>query len=180
MTHFAHSVPAGPHFHQLGGPQGNALLRNAKSALRASIKQKGLGNFRCGNRAHDSDWNIEDVTDTEICAAIRYLEPNTTNASELGQVADKKDNLHCTVSLLLPSSGSTAVDARFWYAHKMRFMSTSWDSASTSVWAAILGSLTGALAFSVSTWITQRHQNRRDMLAKGMSLSTLLTDLPLR
>jgi len=41
---------------------------------------------------HDSDWSIEDVTDTEICAAIRYLEPNTTNASELGQVADKKDN----------------------------------------------------------------------------------------
>ena len=38
---------------------------------------------------HDSDWNIEDVTDTEICAAIRYLEPNTT---KLGQVADKKDN----------------------------------------------------------------------------------------
>jgi len=36
---------------------------------------------------HDSDWNIEDVTDTEICAAIRYLEPNTT---QLGQVADKK------------------------------------------------------------------------------------------
>jgi hypothetical protein len=36
---------------------------------------------------HDSDWNIEDVTDTEICAAIRYLEPNTT---KLGQVADKK------------------------------------------------------------------------------------------
>jgi hypothetical protein len=25
---------------------------------------------------HDSDWNIEDVTDTEICAAIRYLEPD--------------------------------------------------------------------------------------------------------
>jgi hypothetical protein len=48
MTHFAHSVAARPHFHHLGGPQGNALLRNAKSALRASIKQKGLGNFRCG------------------------------------------------------------------------------------------------------------------------------------
>jgi hypothetical protein len=29
---------------------------------------------------------------TEICAAIRYLEPNTTNASELGQVGDKKDS----------------------------------------------------------------------------------------
>ena len=86
-------------------------------------------------RAHDSDWNIEDVTDTEICAAIRYLEPNTT---KLGQVADKKDNfgviciclyialIVCFCLLLV-----TAVDARFWYAHKMRFMSTSWDSAST-------------------------------------------------
>ena len=41
---------------------------------------------------HDSDWNIEDVTDTEICAAIRYLEPDIRNASELGQVVDKKDN----------------------------------------------------------------------------------------
>jgi hypothetical protein len=41
---------------------------------------------------HDSDGNIEDVTDTEVCAAIRYLEPNTRKASELGQVADTKDN----------------------------------------------------------------------------------------
>ena len=32
--------------------------------------------------------------------------------------------------------------------------------------AAIFGSLTGALASSVSTWITQRHQDRRDLLAK--------------
>jgi len=48
----------------------------------------------------------------------------------------------------------------------MRFISTSWDSASVSALAAILGSLTGALASSVSTWITQRHQNRRDILAK--------------
>jgi len=95
MTHFAHSVPAGPHFHRLGGPQGNALLRNAKSALRASIKQKELGTSDVAMRA-------------------------------------------------------------------------------------IFGSLTGALAFRVSNWITQRHQNRRDMLAKRMSLSTLLTDLPLR
>jgi hypothetical protein len=48
----------------------------------------------------------------------------------------------------------------------MRFISTSWDSASISALAAIFGSLTGALASSVSTWITQRHQNRRDILAK--------------
>ena len=32
--------------------------------------------------------------------------------------------------------------------------------------AAIFGSLTGALASSVSTWITQKHQNRRDLVAK--------------
>jgi hypothetical protein len=32
--------------------------------------------------------------------------------------------------------------------------------------AAIFGSLTGALASSVSTWITQRHQDRRDLVAK--------------
>jgi hypothetical protein len=31
---------------------------------------------------------------------------------------------------------------------------------------AIFGSLSGALASSVSTWITQRHQDRRDLLAK--------------
>jgi len=32
--------------------------------------------------------------------------------------------------------------------------------------AAISGSLVGALGSSVSTWITQRHQDRRDLLAK--------------
>ena len=41
-----------------------------------------------------------------------------------------------------------------------------WDPASISALAAIFGSLTGALASSVSTWITQRHQDRRDILAK--------------
>jgi hypothetical protein len=38
--------------------------------------------------------------------------------------------------------------------------------ATISALAAIVGSLTGALASSVSTWITQRHQDRRDLLAK--------------
>ena len=51
-------------------------------------------------------------------------------------------------------------------ACKMRFISTSWDPASLSAMAAIFGSLTGALASSVSTWITQRHQDRRDLLAR--------------
>jgi hypothetical protein len=45
-------------------------------------------------------------------------------------------------------------------------MSGYWDPASISALAAIFGSLTGALASSVSTWITQRHQDRRDILAK--------------
>ena len=33
-------------------------------------------------------------------------------------------------------------------------------------WRPYWGSLTSALASSVSTWITQRHQDRRDLLAK--------------
>lgn len=40
------------------------------------------------------------------------------------------------------------------------------DPVSISALAAIFGSLTGALTSSVSTWITQRHQDRRDLLAK--------------
>jgi hypothetical protein len=35
-----------------------------------------------------------------------------------------------------------------------------------SALAAIFGSITGTLASSVSMWITQRHQDRRDILAK--------------
>jgi hypothetical protein len=48
----------------------------------------------------------------------------------------------------------------------MRLIGGSWDSASISALAAIFGSLTGALASSVSAWIAQRHQDRRDLLAK--------------
>lgn len=48
----------------------------------------------------------------------------------------------------------------------MRFIAASWDPASISALAAIFGSLTGGLASSLGTWITQRHQNRRDILAK--------------
>jgi len=48
----------------------------------------------------------------------------------------------------------------------MRLIGGSWDPASISALAAIFGSITGALASSVSTWITQRHQDRRDILAK--------------
>jgi hypothetical protein len=40
------------------------------------------------------------------------------------------------------------------------------NPATISALAAIFGSLSGALASSVSTWITQRHQDQRDLLAK--------------
>jgi hypothetical protein len=44
--------------------------------------------------------------------------------------------------------------------------SQSWSPASISALAAICGSLVGALGSSVTAWISQRHQNRRDLLAK--------------
>jgi len=40
------------------------------------------------------------------------------------------------------------------------------NPATISALAAIFGSLTGALASSVSAWITQRHQDQRDLTAK--------------
>jgi hypothetical protein len=40
------------------------------------------------------------------------------------------------------------------------------NPATISALAAIFGSLSGALASSVSTWITQRHQDQRDLIAK--------------
>jgi cell division septum initiation protein DivIVA len=40
------------------------------------------------------------------------------------------------------------------------------NPATITALAAIFGSLTGALASSVSAWITQRHQDRRDLVAK--------------
>jgi hypothetical protein len=40
----------------------------------------------------------------------------------------------------------------------MKFIGGSWAPASISALAAIFGSLTGALASSVTTWITQKHQ----------------------
>ena len=48
----------------------------------------------------------------------------------------------------------------------MQLISQSWSPASISALAAVFGSLVGALGSSVSAWIVQRHQNRRDLLAK--------------
>ena len=42
----------------------------------------------------------------------------------------------------------------------------SWSPASISALAALCGSLVGALGSSVSAWIAQRLQNRRDILTK--------------
>jgi hypothetical protein len=48
----------------------------------------------------------------------------------------------------------------------MRVIDGSWNPATISALAAIFGSLSGALASSVSTWLMQKHQGRRDLLAK--------------
>jgi hypothetical protein len=42
------------------------------------------------------------------------------------------------------------------------------NSGSITALAAILGSLVGALGSILGTWITQRHQDRRDLLARRM------------
>ena len=43
------------------------------------------------------------------------------------------------------------------------------NSETITALAAILGSLVGALGSSISTWIIQRHQGRRELLAKKIS-----------
>jgi hypothetical protein len=43
------------------------------------------------------------------------------------------------------------------------------NAAITAPLAAIAGSLVGALGSSVATWITARHQDRRDLLAKQIA-----------
>jgi len=48
----------------------------------------------------------------------------------------------------------------------MTLIGGSWNPATISALAAIFGSLAGGFASSLSTWITQRHQDRRDLLAK--------------
>jgi hypothetical protein len=42
---------------------------------------------------HEPDRNIEDLTDTEIYDAIRYLEPDPKRASEMGKDDHDKDNV---------------------------------------------------------------------------------------
>ncbi len=48
----------------------------------------------------------------------------------------------------------------------MPLVMQTWNPALISALAALCGSVIGALGSSVSSWIAQRHQNRRDLLAK--------------
>ena len=50
----------------------------------------------------------------------------------------------------------------------MSLIGESLEPASISALAAIFGSLSGALASGAGTWITQRHQDRREILAKRL------------
>ena len=51
----------------------------------------------------------------------------------------------------------------------MAWINRFWDPAIVSALAAIFGSFGGALASTLSAWLTQRHHDRRDLLAKGIS-----------
>ena len=51
----------------------------------------------------------------------------------------------------------------------MAWIGRSWDPATVSALAAIFGSFVGAFASTLSTWLTQRHHDRRDLLAKRIS-----------
>jgi hypothetical protein len=41
---------------------------------------------------HEPDRNLEDLSDTEIYDAIRYLEPDPRRANEMGRDDQDKDN----------------------------------------------------------------------------------------
>ena len=48
-------------------------------------------------------------------------------------------------------------------------LQVTWNQASLTALAALGGSLVGALGSSVSSWISQHHQNRRDVVARKIS-----------
>ena len=51
----------------------------------------------------------------------------------------------------------------------MALFARSLDPATVSALAAILGAFAGAFASTLSAWITQRHHDRRDTLAKKIA-----------
>ena len=44
-----------------------------------------------------------------------------------------------------------------------------WNPATLTALSAVAGSVVGALGSSVSAWVAQRHQDRRDLLAKKLA-----------
>src|SRR6185437_2009341 len=74
-----------------------------------------------------------------------------------------------------PSCGCTGDNAHPYQDTTMRLIGGSWSPATISALAAIFGFLTGALASSVSTRITQKHQGPRDLLAKRIFCREQLT-----
>jgi hypothetical protein len=128
---------------------------------------------------HEPDRNIEDLTDTEIYGAIRYLEPDPKNAAyEMDGDDRDKDNgvvicvfLYVALLVAWPSCGSTGDNAHPYQGPNMRLIGKSWNPATISALAATFGSLIGALASSVSNWITQKHQGRRDLRISWLSES---------
>jgi len=80
-----------------------------------------MDNFRCPLESlmlanHEPDWNIDDLSDTEVYAAIRYLErdPGSTNEQD-----DDRCVIICAACMsycwcALGSSGCTRHETRFW------------------------------------------------------------------
>jgi hypothetical protein len=116
---------------------------------------------------YELDRNIEDLTDTEIYAAIRYLEPDPRIEDKQDADDQDKDKWCRDLHLFTHSTGTLPILLVVLLVRpEMTMIGGSWNPATISALAAIFGSLTGALASSVSTWITQTHQGRRDILAK--------------
>ena len=68
----------------------------------------------------EPDWNIDGLTDDEICDAIRYLDPDPRTEDKQAADDQDKDNgvviCVCLYILVLcgwPSCGSTGGDVRF-------------------------------------------------------------------
>ena len=64
---------------------------------------------------HEPDRNVEDLTDTEIYDAIRYLEPDPKSANEMGEDDREKDNgVVICVSLYIALLGCLAFIWLYW------------------------------------------------------------------
>jgi hypothetical protein len=64
---------------------------------------------------HEPDRNIEDLTDTEIYDAIRYLEPGPKSAKEMDEDDREKDNgVVICVSLYIALLGCLAFVWLYW------------------------------------------------------------------